>query len=107
MAREIIGYNVYYAPDGCDEEFVGQADTLAEARKMTGRGLARCDYATADAAGHVAGMTSPDKTNEADEAAAWFGPDGWHCAVPVYAGPVDSRRDDDDEAARADSDVLC
>lgn len=89
--NNIIGYNVYYAPDGCAEEFVGFAASIEEARTMTGRGLEESLYGTAQAAG----MSAPDKSHEADEPAEWFGAEGWHCAVPVMGYYTVSRIWDD------------
>lgn len=85
-----IGYNVYYAPDGCAETFIGFAETLDKALTMTEcAGLEESLYETARAAGHCGGMSAPDKEHEADEPDEWFGPDGWHCAVPVFAAEAD------------------
>lgn len=80
---DIIGYNVYYAPDGSAEEYVGFASTIEEARKMTGPGLEEWLYETARAAGHCGGRYAPDKSHEDDEPTEWFGEDGYHCAVAV------------------------
>lgn len=86
--RKIQGYNVYHAPDGCCESYIGFARTLREARRMAARGneLPQSLYETARAAGHVYGMTAPDKQGEADSPTAWFGKGGWYCAVAVFAG---------------------
>lgn len=92
MKRQIIGYNVYNAPEGCSESYYGFAATLADARKLAakgkGRALEASLYDTARAAGHCAGLSAPDKTNEADEPEEWFGDDGFDCAVRVYASEI-------------------
>lgn len=81
-----VGYNVYHAPDGCGESYLGFVTSLRAARRLAARGreLPAHLYETARAAGHVAGMTAPDKSHEADEPAAWFGRGGWYCAVAVF-----------------------
>lgn len=86
MAK-IIGYNVYRSADGCAESFYGFAKTIDEAKDMasTGNRMEECMYSTAVAAGHCAGIKSPDKSNEDSEVAEWFGVDGYDCAVAVYA----------------------
>lgn len=86
--RKIQGYNVYHAPDGTAESYLGFARTLTDARRLAanGRALPEHLYATARAAGHVCGMTAPDKQREADAPTAWFGTGGWYCAVAVFAG---------------------
>ena len=77
-------YNVYYAPDGCCETFLGCVDTLEEAYALEGAsGLAESDYGTARAAGHCNGISAPDKAHEEDEPEEWFGADGYYCAVKV------------------------
>ena len=85
--RKLVGYNVYEAPDGCAETYLGQVTSLRAARSLAARGggLEESLYGTARAAGHCAGMSAPDKTGEVGEPVAWFGRDGWHCAVAVYA----------------------
>lgn len=78
----VVGYNVYYAPDGCDESYVGFADTMDDAKAMVGSdGLPGSLYDSARAAGHCAGMTAPNKSREIEEAAIWL--DECYCAVPV------------------------
>lgn len=77
-------YNVYYAPEGCAETFLGRVDTLTEARQLEGTtGLPEHLYETARAAGHCDGFAAPDKSREAEEPTEWFGADGCHCAVKV------------------------
>jgi len=84
--RQTVGYNVYYAPDGCDSSFVGFAETIEDARAMAGQGgLEKSLWDTARAAGHCAGMTAPEG-EEAEEPDEWFGEDGYYCAVRVLQG---------------------
>lgn len=85
MKKNVIGYNVYRAADGSDEEFYGFVETLEQAKKLakTGRSLEASMYATAEAAGHCAGLYAPDKSNEG-RVVEWFGDDGLDCAVEVY-----------------------
>lgn len=72
-----IKYRVELAQDGCDVEFAGDCDTLAEARELaatTPRTLPRSMYDTARAAGHVAGMTAPvGGSAEPTEPIEWIG----------------------------------
>jgi hypothetical protein len=76
------GYNVYYAPEGGPEEFLGEVESLAEAYELEGgQSLPSAMWDTARAAGHVDGMSAPDQTGEADEPAEWFGADSCYCAV--------------------------
>ena len=86
MARELIGYNVYRAADGCDEEYYGFAETLDEAIEMakTSTRLPAHLYETARAAGSCGGKHAPEKVNEG-AVAEWFGEDGFDCAVEVFA----------------------
>ena len=92
----IIGFNIYHAPEGSAEEFCGFVPVvdgdlraaLAACRAIadSGRdGLPEHLYETARAAGHVCGMTAPDRSREADEPYEWFGADGYYCAVAVLA----------------------
>jgi len=87
QTKKRIGYNVYHAPDGSDESFLGFVSSLRAARKLAAHGdeLPRSLYDTAQAAGHCAGISAPDKSHEAEEPAAWFGRGGWYCAVAVFA----------------------
>ena len=95
----IVGFNVYHAPEGSAESFCGfvaveNGDVkaaLAECWELAeaGRALPESLYETARAAGHVCGMAAPDKSREAEEPYDWFGPDGCHCAMPVYAPHVE------------------
>lgn len=67
---------MYEAPDGCAETYLGYADTLDEARELARsatKGLPEHLYETARAAGHVNGMSAPDKLHEDDEPAEWIG----------------------------------
>jgi len=80
----ILGYNVYRAPEGCAETFLGFVETLEEAHSLEGSaGLPEHLYATARAAGHCDGVAAPDKSGEAEEPTEWFGRDGSYCAVAV------------------------
>jgi hypothetical protein len=85
------GYNVYHAPDGAAPRFVGFARSLREARRMaavarrTGRMLEQALWATAQAAGHCAGLEAPSGV-EAAMPRCWFGRGGEYCAVPVRTG---------------------
>ena len=92
----IVGFHVYYAPEGSAESFCGYVPVvdgdlraaLAVCREIadSGRdGLPEHLYETARAAGHVYGMAAPDKSREAEEPYDWFGPEGEHCAVAVFA----------------------
>ena len=83
MAKKIVGYNVYHAPEGSDRSYYGMAATITAARKLaaTGRSLDASLWDTARAAGHCDGLSAPEG-EEADEPAAWFGSND--CAVPVY-----------------------
>jgi hypothetical protein len=91
MAREKMGkYNVYYAPDGGAETFLGEAASLGAATARAhrhlrdGGGLAEAMYETARAAGHVDGMAAPDKSAERDDANEWLSVgDGHYVAVPL------------------------
>lgn len=99
-------YNVYRAPDGCAEEFLGEASSLREARRMAAhgaRGLEASLYGTARAAGHVNGDRAPDKAHEADEPAACFGRNGWYYAVEILKRSAEPPVPREDE--RADYDV--
>lgn len=101
-------YNVYRAPDGCAEEFLGEASSLREARRMAAhgaRGLEASLYGTARAAGHVNGDQAPDKSREADMPAAWFGRNGWYCAVVIVDRPDTGRTEESWELDRADYDA--
>jgi len=82
--RRLTGFNVYHAPDGCAEEYIGHAGTLREAQNMAGRrGLPESEYDTARTAGHCGGMLAPDKTGEG-EVWEWCGRDGFTAIVPVF-----------------------
>ena len=95
-----IGYNVYHAPEGNDESYLGFVASLRAARHLaaTGNELPRSLYDTANAAGHVNGLAAPDKSCEADEAEAWFGRGGWYCAVAVFDRPTSEARREEQEA---------
>lgn len=81
--KKLIGFNVYHAPEGCAEVFLGFAKNLREAQSLVGKGgLAQSDYGTARAAGHCAGMHAPDKSGEGKEPWEWLGDDT--CAMPVF-----------------------
>lgn len=81
---KLAGYNVYYSPEGCDEEFCGFATTLASAKKMRkSNRLPKSLYATAQAAGHCGGLTAPDTSREIEDHITWL--DGEFCAVGVAA----------------------
>jgi hypothetical protein len=86
MKRKKIGYNVYHAPEGSCESYLGRVTSLRAARHLaaTGRELHESMYGTARAAGHVCGLTAPDKSHEDDEPSAWFGRGSWYCAVAVF-----------------------
>ena len=82
-----IGYNVYHAPDGGSESYLGFVTSLKAARHLAavgGNELPESLYGTAQAAGHVYGMSAPDKSHEDTEPTAWFGKGGYYCAVAVY-----------------------
>jgi hypothetical protein len=94
-------YLVFLAPDGCGEEYLGPAGSLRECCRMAvehhrgERGsLPESLYETARAGGPIHGLTPPPDTDA--EPVAWFGPDGWYCAVRAPALR---------EAAKADTDV--
>jgi len=94
-----IGYNVYHAPEGGAESYLGFVKSLKAAKKLAAHGgrneLPEYLYDTARAAGHVYGLSAPDKENEASEPSAWFGGrGGYYCAVPVF---IARRLDDDDD----------
>jgi len=79
-------YHVYYAPDGCDDCYVGEAASLDEARALMEsgqKGLERSLWDTARAAGHCAGLVAPETEHEDDEPLEWGGPEGYHCIVAV------------------------
>jgi len=84
--KKLVGYNVYYAADGCGEVYLGFARNIKAARAMVGNGgLPESEYGTARVAGHCGGMQAPDKSGEGEEAWEWFGEDGFTCAMPVFA----------------------
>lgn len=76
------GYVVVYVPDGCDEEYVGDARTLHEARRLARRhergeswSTPRSLYATAEAAGcDVPGCSAPPEHE--DLPVEWAGKSG-------------------------------
>jgi len=79
-------YRVYEAPDGSSLSYCGEYDTYDEAvaaAETESGGLEEAAWATAHAAGHVAGMTAPEGGVEGDEAISWHGVSGWHCVVEV------------------------
>ena len=81
------GYNVYQAPDGAAESYLGFVTSLKAARHLAAHGRELPDdlYETARKAGHVDGIFAPDKSHEEDEPTAWFGRGGYYCAVAVYS----------------------
>lgn len=85
MPRHIIGYNVYYAPDGCSERFLGRVTTLEQACKLgeSSPGIESCLYETMRNAGGLSEMLVPDKSGELDDGFEWFGDDGYTVAVPI------------------------
>lgn len=84
MEKNILGFNVYHAPDGCDEEFVGFVTDLDEAKKMVGKsGLERCLWDTARDAGHYAGMYAPEGIEDIGFIEWLDGDDGRYYAVAV------------------------
>lgn len=87
--RQLIGYEVYEAPEGCAPAYLGRATSLREARHMAARGggLPEHLWATARAAGHCGGCHAPHLADDEvrdDEPTAWFGRGGRYCAVPVW-----------------------
>jgi len=88
---DIVGYNVYEAPDGCCESFLGVVSNLSEAYDLVNSGkvgLEESLYETARTAGHCGGLYAPEKQHEENEPTEWFGPDGFHCAVAVFNGEI-------------------
>lgn len=87
MASKIIAYNVYRAPEGSGESFLGRVDTLEAAYALVGGPeLPEHLYDTARAAGHVGGLAAPEKAAESEDGPSeWFGPRSEYCAVPVLA----------------------
>ena len=81
------GYNVYHAPEGSGQEFLGFARTLKAARKLAAHGgksaLPEHLYTTAWESGSPIDGLRPPAGNEAEDAAAWFGRGGEYCAVAV------------------------
>lgn len=91
---KLIGYNVYYAPEGGGETYYGFAESLEDAKRLADNsptGLDEALYQTAIAAGHCGGLEAPDKSFETKDLGSiiWFGDDGFYCAVPVYGEPVE------------------
>lgn len=86
--KTVIGYNVYRAQDGSSPSYYGFAATLEEAKQLAskGRSLEESLWDTARTAGHCAGISAPDQSHEDEEPAAWFGEDGYDCAVAVFEG---------------------
>ena len=79
-----MAYNIYHAPAGCAETYLGRVDTLDEAYELEGAsGLPEHLYETARAAGHCNGISAPDKSREAGEPTEWFGADDSYCAIAV------------------------
>ena len=79
-----LAYRVYVCPEGCDVSYVGEfADQTAaiDAAKEERAGLDRQYWATADAAGHVGGMTAPRSGGEEDESPVYW--HGDHCVIAV------------------------
>lgn len=77
-------YRIYDAPEGCDQIFCGEYDTLAEAQEAADGepgGLPRSMWDTARAAGHCGGLTAPDGGTEDEEPISWHGES--HCVVAV------------------------
>ena len=77
-------YNLYYAPDGCDEEYVGEYASLEEASVAAAagkRGLEKSLWDTARAAGHCGGLYAPETMNETEDAYEWLSE--FHVAVPL------------------------
>lgn len=84
------GYNVYDAPKGFSERYIGIAVSVEEARKLAKRfedgsisSLEESLFYTAKIAGHCGGLSAPDKSGEDDEPAEYTGKNGNIAIVTV------------------------
>jgi len=89
-------YRVYEAPDGSDDAYCGEYDTLEEAQaaaEAEPAGLPRSMWDSAYACGsHMGGLYPPPRDGVEDvEPRSWHGDSGWHCVVGVEYDTTEER----------------
>src|ERR1700755_873554 len=88
--EKLVGYAVYRAADGCDEEYYGRVTSLRAARRLAANSspTPKWMYDTHRAARDGVATPSLDENEREGEASDWFGPGGCNCACPIFNRPL-------------------
>lgn len=84
----IVGYQVWYSPEGCGENYCGRVRTMDEAEELASKeyGIPKWHFDTGRAARdhRLSGPELANGETVGEEAVGWCGPESEHSIVPIY-----------------------